>query len=216
MKTVMKKVVFALLLGLTSQAQAQVIDTTGVDFSFAGLDWTSSFQYFPQGQDPAPSIPGDGVIRTDADATVFCATCNLTIDGSNNGSGVYQETAMYSTAVTDGTLDFDWAFTNNDIADWEFFFWINTGTGDGSRELTALASAGSESFVVGAGSLFGISIDTRDNTLGNSFVDISGFEWTAAGGNTGAVPVPAALWLFGTALAGLGFMRKKKDLKAAI
>jgi hypothetical protein len=213
MNTVMKKVVFALLLGLTSQAQAQIIDTTGTDFNYADLTWTSSFQYF-SGPGGDPLLAADGTINTNLDAF----NGELEIVGSDNGTGVYSEVAMYSTTgATGGVLDFSWAFTNTDtLAGFDIFFWINEGTGTVTRELTEFASSGLESMVVGANALFGLSIDTRDNTGGPAFVDISGMTWTADGGQVGAMPVPAALWLFGTAIAGLGFMRKKKDLKVAI
>ena len=213
MKTVMKKVVFALLLGMASQSQAQIIDTTGTNFNYADLTWTSSFQYF-SGPGGDPTLPADGTINTNLDAF----NGELEIVGSDNGTGVYSEVAMYSNSgLTGGTLDFSWAFTNTDtLAGFDIFFWINEGTGTATRELTNLAEAGFESMVVGANALFGLSIDTRDNIGGPAFVDISGMTWTAAGGEVGQMPVPAALWLFGSALAGLGFMRKKKDLKAAI
>jgi hypothetical protein len=207
MKTSLKKVMLVLLLGVASQTQAAIIDTSGVDFDLGGLTWTSSFQYFAPAGSTDPVLPGDGFIRTGADAV----NGELEIQGSNNGTGVYSETAMYSTTAVDGTLDFSWIYGSPDLADLDFFIWINEGTGDATRTLALSAASGVESLVLGAGSLFGLSIDTRDNTFGAGFVDISGLQFTAAGGVVvSTVPVPGALALFGIALAGLGFVRKQK------
>ncbi len=40
----------------------------------------------------------------------------------------------------------------------------------------------------------------------------SGYAWAVQSGNVGAVPVPAAVWLFGSGLIGLlGFARRRND-----
>jgi hypothetical protein len=204
MKTSLKKVMIVFLLGVASQTQAAIIDTTGTSFDAGGLTWISSFQYFP-GPGQSTTLDPGGQILTGGDAF----NGELEIQGSDNGSGIYSETAMYTTATADGTLDFSWIYGSNDAADFDFFIWINEGAGDITRTIASSAGSGIESLVVTAGSLFGLSIDTRDNTLGNGFVDISGLTFTAAG-EIGNVPVPGALALFGIALAGLGFVRKQK------
>ena len=210
MKTSLKKVMFIILLGVASQTQAAIIDTTATDFAAGGLTWTSSFQYFTPSGQPDPTEPASGSIRTGTDAF----NGELEIQGSNNSSGVYSEAAMYATSAVDGTLDFSWVYGSNDAADFDFFIWINTGAGDVTRTLATAASSGIESLVVSAGSIFGLSIDSRDNTLGAGFVDISGLQFTAAGGIS-TVPVPGAFALFGIALAGLGFVRKQKVLSSS-
>ena len=210
MKTSFKKVMIVLLLGVASQTQASIIDTTNTDFNLGGLTWTSSFQYFAAAGQSTTLDPG-GSIRTGADAF----NGELEILGSNNDTGIYSETAMYSTSAVAGTLDFSWIYGSADLATYDFFIWINEGTGDVTRTLAVSASSGIESLVVSAGSLFGLSIDTRDNTFGYVYVDISGLQFTAAGALPTAMPVPGALALFGIALAGLGFVRKQKVLKSA-
>jgi hypothetical protein len=42
----------------------------------------------------------------------------------------------------------------------------------------------------------------------------SGYTYTVTGGNVSAVPIPAAVWLFGSALAGLGYLRKRIAVQA--
>ena len=210
MKTSFKKVMIVLLLGVASQTQASIIDTTNTDFNLGGLTWTSSFQYF-SGPGGDPTLDPGGAIRTGVDAF----NGELEIQGSNNGTGVYSESAMYSSSAVAGTLDFSWVYNSPDLANLDFFIWINEGTGDVTRTLALSAASGIESLVVSAGSLFGLSIDTRDNTFGYGYVDISDLQFTAAGALPTAMPVPGALALFGIALAGLGFVRKQKVLKSA-
>jgi len=208
MKTSLKKVMFIILLGVASQTQAAIIDTTGTAFTAGGLTWTSSFQYLaPSG---LTAIEAGGSIRTDEHAF----NGELEIQGSNNSTNIYSEVAMYSTSAVDGTLDFSWVYGSNDDPTFDFFIWINNGAGDVTRTLASAAGSGIESLVVSAGSLFGLSIDTRDNLQGAGFVDISGLQFTAAGGIS-PVPVPGALALFGIALAGLGFVRKQKVLSSS-
>lgn len=50
---------------------------------------------------------------------------------------------------------------------------------------------------------------------GDQFNDPKGiynyFSWAVRSGDIGVVPVPAAAWLFGSALAGLGWMRRRSS-----
>jgi hypothetical protein len=214
MKKVMKKIMFVFMLGLVSQTHAAIIDTNTADpnFTFGGLDWTASFDYISA---PAPTTPSTGTIRTGAEAF----NGELEITGSDNGSGVASETAMYSTATADGTVSFDWSFFSTDLAGFDFFIWVSDAIGgDTTRVISDRISAsesGISSFIVAAGGLFGLSIDTTDNNFGSATVDISNFSFAAFGGAS-AVPLPPALLLFGAALAGLGFFQKKKPLQKAI
>ena len=213
MKKVMKKVMLVFMLGLVSQTHAAIIDTNTVDpnFTFGGLDWTASFDYLSA---PSPTTPSTGTIRTGAEAF----NGQLEITGSDNGSGAASETAMYSTATADGSVSFNWDFFSTDLAGFDFFIWVSDAiTGDITRVISDRVSAtesGISSFIVSAGGLFGLSVDTTDNNFGAATVDISNFSFTAFGGSP--VPLPPALLLFGTALAGLGFFQKKKPLKKAI
>ena len=65
-----------------------------------------------------------------------------------------------------------------------------------------------------AGDLFSLTIDTADNFGGFATVDIANFMWTPESARV--VPLPPAIALFGLALAGLGFMQKKKVLKTVV
>ena len=46
----------------------------------------------------------------------------------------------------------------------------------------------------------------------NGFKDSSIYALAVRSGDVAAVPVPAAVWLFGSALAGLGWMRRRKTV----
>jgi hypothetical protein len=50
----------------------------------------------------------------------------------------------------------------------------------------------------------GVDADSADGGSGNHFV-MDNFTFTST-----VVPIPAAVWLFGSALAGLGWMRRRK------
>ena len=55
---------------------------------------------------------------------------------------------------------------------------------------------------------FEIDVVTRSaDTPGHS-----GFNEVIFGGAASVIPIPAAVWLFGSALAGLGWMRRKQTL----
>jgi hypothetical protein len=71
--------------------------------------------------------------------------------------------------------------------------------------------------MVGLGDLFGFSIFSIDNAFGAASVDISNLTFCTACDANGrppvsAVPLPPAFLLFGVALAGLGFVQKRKQL----
>ena len=49
----------------------------------------------------------------------------------------------------------------------------------------------------------------------NGFQDVTGkvaihYAWAVQSGDVAEVPLPAAAWLFGSALLGLGFAKRKK------
>ena len=211
----MKKLLFAIMLGMASQANATI-------FILDDFAWT-----------PEYGFPGTGEINgIDSDGTFVSPTgTSVTIKGSDDGSGEGDPTAI-TTATSNGagTVSFDWDYLTRDaFAGFDPFVWlVDDGSGLTRTSITdgtvietspdvfvgsgAQAQSGSESIFVTAGSIFGFSLDTFDNKFGTGefgFVTISNFQFDDGfAGNV--VPVPPAFLLFGTALAGLGFFRKKK------
>ncbi len=204
--------IFALVigLGLGQSAQAVTIDSSGAGttFDFGGLTWTADF---------SGSTPNTGVIEyTDP------APTDVTIKGSSNGLGLPSNTGFSTTAASDLAIDFSWAYQTFDFSEvFDTFFWVNNGAGSTTVQLSVNGDGaiqnGAESMLVAAGDVFGFSIFTLDNLFGlGEFaqVTISDFSFQDLGGNPNPVPVPPAFLLFGSALAGLGFMRKKKQTTA--
>lgn len=63
--------------------------------------------------------------------------------------------------------------------------------------------------VVGSGSLIAMSFSGL--SAGTYFLDIFGDSGLGYSGSVSAVPLPAAAWLFGSALLGMGVLRRRKQ-----
>jgi hypothetical protein len=195
----MKKFLFVILLGLFGQAQAAGIDA---------FTWTINTGL------------GDGTVAIDN------ATSSAVITGSNSGlSIVPTDTSMTTTASVAGSVSFDWTFVdNNPLSDpaaglggpFNFFFWIYDGVN--TTLLADVTTAGSGSFgptLINAGDVFGMSIQTQIDAFGAGIATITDFVFSPSGqGGVGEVPLPPAFLLFGVALAGLGFVQKRKQQAA--
>lgn len=182
----MKKLMLIVLLALGGQAQAAVLD----DFT-----WTTDTGI------------GDGSVN-------FLSPTAVTITGSNSGLFLTPppvRTSIETTATSNGTVTFDWGFSDaNLFAGANFFLWLSDGVD--ATELLATgnaASAGSASFLVAAGNTFGMAVDAAFDGLGAATASITNFNF-APSGQPEPVPAPATLLLFGTALAGFVFTRRKK------
>ena len=215
----MKKVIAAVLfIGMAGQANAALYNagSTG-SFSFGGATWDTSF---------TPTGNNDGSIRTGPEANsdplkAPIALGEVQITGSDTGTQldipVRSLTTMTTTIAQGGTISVDWTYTSGilDPAENDPFIWLL----DGMVQLPFIYGAdttgvetGTFTTVVDAGALFGLSI-ASDNLFGaplfQANVVLSNFTLTDLNGSN-LVPVPPAFLLFGTALAGLGFFRKKK------
>ena len=115
-------------------------------------------------------------------------------------------------ALSDGMVSFDWDYrTNDEGPEYDPFGWLLNGT---FTQLTdsrgAGAQSGSTMFAVVVGDIFGFSAMSTDSQLGSSLTTISNFS--APEVSVSAVPLPAAAWLFGSALLGFfGFSRRKAN-----
>lgn len=197
----MKKLLFAAMIFMASSAQATIYDMD----AFA---WTDDLG------------GGDGAISRSGSNTA-------TIRGSADESGFFSITQMTSTSTLglgsgEGDVSFAWDYTTGDFdSAFDPFVWVYAADGDiNNVSVTQIttngltAESGTSTFAVVAGSLFGFSIDSVDNLVTATdfaFVTITDFAFDDGfAGNVLPTPVPPAFLLFGTALAGLGFFRKKK------
>lgn len=131
---------------------------------------------------------------------------------SNTDSGLLANTDFTITSLDNGVVTFNWVYSTED-RDGSFydpFGWLINGS---FTQLTIddlfTTQSGTESFTVNAGDEFGFRMTSLDSALGSATVVISNFSAPGAPDSVSPVPVPAAVWLFGTGLIGLFGMRKK-------
>ena len=75
--------------------------------------------------------------------------------------------------------------------------------------VSALTNAGGTVQLFTAGGTDGEGICKNPDCLPEGSAGVTAFRGFS-GGSVSAIPVPAAVWLFGSALAGLGWMRRKQ------
>ena len=130
----------------------------------------------------------DGVYVTDALLNFDTAADTITVDGTVAGLGINTQVNLLSGSFT------DWSFTN--IAGVDVF----TGTGPDVKSCFLLCALGVDPFT--QFEFFGFSLQSLNgNVISTDIV------------NT-AVPVPAAVWLFGSGLLGLVGVARRKALVA--
>ncbi len=208
----------AMLAGLSAEQVANATPvTTDGQFTFADLLWDATFD------------GGYGSIVVD-DPTVGTAIINghendptCTVDGANATpicvTGT-RTTTMTTGIDKTGTISFDWLYNTEDSGGsfWDPFVILN----DELITLYPTDGGNSGSFSIGVllGDIltFGLGIQS-DSFGGTGHVAISDFCYGPAGDPNcefggqppNPVPVPGALVLFASAMAGLGFMRRRKQ-----
>ncbi len=204
----------ALITGLSvgNVAQAATYDGAlgddGAIFGFSGFSWTADFSYAP----PSPPGTGNGQILVN-EATPG----PLQIVGSADGTGNIANTFMTTTVSGNGTIDFVWDFLQTGA---DFFLAVNgvvetvIDTGSSTLHPNCIYGVLSCSIALNDGDTFGLGIKTFTNGAAGAVLNFTSFTTSGFGGNPSPVPVPPAFLLFGSALAGLGFMRKKKQTTA--
>ena len=138
---------------------------------------------------------------------------SINLISSNVGDDLPASTDFTVTALADGMVNFDWLFTTADQEGPAFdpFGWLFNGVftqlTDNSGSIT---QSGSTMFAVVAGDIFGFSARSTDSCCGSGTTTITNFS--APDASVSTVPVPAAAWLFGSALLGFfGFSRRKAN-----
>jgi len=190
---------FIVMLMIMSTAKAsQVNDFIGV---YNAFNWTVT-----QSGDSNGTVDGSGL------------TESLSIiepDESLGGLGDdHSEITLLTTAAGDGIFRFDWSFDTNpddccsgvNVYNGVGELLLDLGTADFDDAVDGVFS-GSYSMSVLAGDIIGWGVFSTDSCCGSNILTISDFTAPAPS----AIPVPAAVWLFGTALIGLvGFGKRRK------
>jgi hypothetical protein len=191
-----------LLLGTTvmevPSVQASVVDqyaTSVIDFS---SQWSSG------GWSAAQTL---GAPDTFAYGDIFTSWAPLTINGTNEFISVGFDTPVYANGATIRETYGNGFVTQIDVIDTSSVFhtvWSGTDLSLPGSPVDFLASWATTSFLV-----TGLKIYTNtDHDLG-AWEEIDSIQLH---GNTVApVPIPAAMWLFGSALAGLGVLKRTKN-----
>ena len=140
---------------------------------------------------------GNGTINTSS------APNTVSLQSSNIGSGLPGNTDFTITAPSAGTVSFDWNFTTVDPpASYDPFGYLKNGVFTFIVNPDAGNQAGSASFSVLAGDVFGFRQRTTDDCCGSATTFITNFD--------GPVPVPAPLPLL-SAYLPLGFCRRLRS-----
>ena len=199
----MKKLILALFLGVFGQAQAAymtVADGT-TDFLFQGIEWTIDY--------------GTGL---NSDISYDSVTDSVKITGSDGPDTTaqnYTQMITTSSVTTAGFVNLAWVYSTLDFSFYNDPFFFVEGP-ESSTTVQYMTGTSPSSLFVAVGSIFGFGISSFDSQGGAANVIISAVTdpvrpfFTGTVGRPSEVPLPPALLLFGSALAGLGFMRKKK------
>ena len=127
------------------------------------------------------------------------------VEISSNGGGGSSATDFTIAATGDGMVTFDWYYTTTDVdgSGFDPFGWLLNGA---FTQLTTNGlftdQAGTTSFGVVMGDIFGFSAVATDSILGSASTTISNFS--------APVPEPSSLVILALGLAGLGMARNKK------
>ena len=142
----------------------------------------------------SPAFINGSVSPSTGDATMITLTSDTTETGGF--------TDFFITVPLSGTISFDWFFVNDDLPAFETSGYVLNGA------RTELSLGGLPSVVVlptmvavVAGDVFGFYVESLDGIDAPGMLEISNFS--------APVPLPAAIWLLGSALLGLGVFRRR-------
>lgn len=134
---------------------------------------------------------------------------SLTQISSNENTLTTVNTDSTITALENGIVSFDWAYSTDDFsASFDQFGWLLNGIFEQLTEDTGnVTQAGSFSFLVEEKDTFGFRTISVDDQLGAATTVISNFSFTPSAID---VPEPSTLMLFAFALLGIGYAKKRK------
>jgi hypothetical protein len=137
-----------------------------------------------------------GLINNNADGFAISPDGGLSVilTGGNNGSGLTGTTDLVTTANASGIIAFSYMYSSVDMPgfDWAGYLIGNLFTQLADTD----GQAGTASFTVSAGDIFGFRVETFDNTQEPGVFTIDGFSVAAD-----AAPEPATLPLAAAAVA---------------
>lgn len=182
----MKKLLILVLLGCAATAQASIIGIDLADSSTTGgIDpFTYRGYEFSFGPDPIPNPPAyiNGFV---VPGFAFCPGCEMHMEAANGSVfSLYSFEAYAAFGALDETLRVTGYFD------------------DGSSSFADFdISDTAQSFALPWAGLTRVVFDNLgDDPTAMGIIRVS------------EVPLPAAFWLFGSALAGLGWMRRKQSV----
>lgn len=133
-----------------------------------------------------------GTFTFDADTSTY-SNISITSTGTNGWGSFYDQIAPGAVSLADQV-----GFNDGGT----FFFGLIFDTG--------LTNSGGNVGIYVSPGAYGASLEATC-VFECQFPDPETFR-SITGGYVSAVPLPAAVWLFGSALAGLGWMRKKRTI----
>ncbi len=181
----MKHFAGLLLLLLAGTTHAYTLDFTNPSVPTTGSAFTLGGLRFQVTPDPAPNPPG---YQTDPSNILgICPGCELTItDLGDNFAAGYDAFTLFDIGFSDMLGDYTVRLTVN-----------YSSASKPSENIDILASDGIQNL-----NLFGIKTLTISN--------LSGTPTLISHMSVNAIPAPAAVWLFFSALASVGWLRKKR------
>ncbi len=130
----------------------------------------------------------------------------ITMISSNNGSGFDSNTDFTIEALSSGLVSFSWSYTTVDAPFYDPFGWLLNGKFTKlSINIGGSQQAGTTSFLVNSGDIFGFRANTYDSRDGSAATTISTFSAPTS------VPEPSTLVIFALGLIGLASRRFKKQ-----
>jgi hypothetical protein len=126
------------------------------------------------------------LVNTNADGSVIVQSNSIMLTGGNNGGGDPGTTDFVATAVSSGTLAFNWSYSTLDLPGFDFAGFILNGNFCSLAQMDGDSGTSSSSacnFHINTGQSFGFRVGTADNQGEPGILTV-----TAAA--TSAVPEP--------------------------
>ena len=129
---------------------------------------------------------------------------SITLTGNSSPDPGFTD---YTVGVTaSGTLSFDWTYSSTDLATFDTGGYVLNGARTDLALGFPSAIAMTVSIAVNAGDIFGFYVESFDGIGDPGILTVNNFNAPPA-----VVPVPAAAWLFGSALGLFGLSSRRRQ-----